>query len=100
MAQRIETPEGAAIRICRVRKNFTQAELARRAGVTVGTVVRIERGGAAKVETFRQLAAVLGPLAVQTEIIAVLRRRGQDDAAALAAHAAVRAEQVRVVEGE
>jgi DNA-binding XRE family transcriptional regulator len=39
---------------------ITQAELAARAGTTVGTVIRLERGGPANLATVRRLAGVLG----------------------------------------
>jgi DNA-binding XRE family transcriptional regulator len=38
---------------------LTQAELADRAGVTVGTVIRLEQGGPANLATVRRLAEAL-----------------------------------------
>lgn len=45
---------------CRRAAFLTQAELAGRAGVTVGTVIRLEQGGPANLPTVRKLAEVLG----------------------------------------
>jgi transcriptional regulator with XRE-family HTH domain len=53
---------GLAVRALRRRRGWTQAELARRAGVSQGLVSRVERGGAARLtgEVLRRLVAPLG----------------------------------------
>ena len=80
---------------------MSQATLAQSAGVTVMTVCHIELGRAVpSLGTVEKLGRVLGPLALQAEIAAEMRRRGMDDAEAMAAHANVKAAQVAAVEGE
>jgi len=53
---------GLAVRALRRRRSWTQAELARRAGLSQGLVSRVERGGAARLtgEVLRTLVAPLG----------------------------------------
>jgi transcriptional regulator with XRE-family HTH domain len=48
------------LRALRARRLLTQLELARRAGVSKFTIVRLERGGHATARTVRQLAEALG----------------------------------------
>jgi transcriptional regulator with XRE-family HTH domain len=45
---------------CRRAAFLTQAEVASRAGVTTGTIIRLEHGGLANLATVRRLAEALG----------------------------------------
>ena len=92
---------GYAVKQLRLRRNMSQTTLAKAAGVTVVTVCHIERGRSVpSLGTVEKLGRVLGPLALQTEIAAEMRRRGMDDAPAMSQHASIKAAQVAAVEGE
>lgn len=52
-------PQTIPLRAWRERKLITQRELAKRAGVGLATIVRIEHGEAARISTLRKLAAAL-----------------------------------------
>ena len=96
-----QTPEGVAVRQLRSRHLMSQTDLANRSGVTRVTISMIERGRTRPTTlTLERLGRVLGPLALQSEIAAEMRRRGVDDSAVMAQHAQVKAAQVAAVEGE
>lgn len=95
------TPTGYAVKQLRLRKQMSQASLAASAGVATVTVCHLEQGRVdPSMSTIEKLGRVLGPLALQTEIAAEMRRRGIDDAAVMAQHAQVKAAQIAAVEGE
>ena len=95
------TPAGYAIKQLRLRKRMTQTELAEAAGIGAPTVCHIEQGKRdPSMSTIEKLGRVLGPLALQTEIAAEMRRRGIDDSAVMAQHAQVKAAQIAAVEGQ
>ena len=95
------SPAGYAVKQLRLRKNMSQTTLAKAAGVTVVTVCHIERGRSIpSLGTVEKLGRVLGPLALQSEIAAEMRRRGMDDGEGMAQHAHVKAAQVAAVGGE
>ena len=96
-----QTPEGYALKQLRLMNLMSQVDLARRAGVTRVTISMIESGKTQPTElTLARLGSVLGPLALQSEIAAEMRRRGIDDAAVMAQHASIKAAQVEAVEGD
>jgi transcriptional regulator with XRE-family HTH domain len=64
---------GAAVRAVRIRKRLTQAELATAAGVSRGTISRVERGLLDGV-TFGALGAICGALEIRLDLL--LRWRG------------------------
>lgn len=53
---------GGRIRDYRIRMEMTQAELAEQSGVSMGTIVRIERGDAVSVLLFISILRTLGVL--------------------------------------
>lgn len=50
----------AEVRAERARRDWTQEQLAEKAGVAVGTVVRIERGGVATLDSVAAVMVALG----------------------------------------
>ncbi|MEU8270858.1 helix-turn-helix domain-containing protein, partial [Sphaerisporangium sp. NPDC049002] len=54
------TEPGARLRELRKRRGLTQEELAELAGLSVPVIKKIEQGGTARMETYRQIAKVLG----------------------------------------
>lgn len=54
------TEPGVRLRELRKRRGLTQEELAERAGLSVPVIKKIEQGGTARMETYRQIAKVLG----------------------------------------
>jgi transcriptional regulator with XRE-family HTH domain len=66
----VETGFGERLRLQRLRRAFTQLELAQKAGVDQVTIVRLENGVTApRPSTIRKLARALGmtPLQLTTE---------------------------------
>ncbi len=49
-----------AIRIKRIERDWTQEDLAKAAGVTPGTIGRVERGEDCTLETMERIAAAFG----------------------------------------
>lgn len=95
------SPAGYAVKQLRLRKSMSQGTLADAAGLIRQTVCLIEQGRVnPTMSTIEKLGRVLGPLALQAEIAAEMRRRGIDDAAVMAQHAQVKAAQVAAVEGQ
>ncbi|MEA2609866.1 MAG: Helix-turn-helix domain [Chloroflexota bacterium] len=66
---------GATIRVARIRRGWRQSDLAAAAGVSRGTVSRIERGAIHEI-SFGTLVAVAGALDVRLELLT--RSRGAD----------------------
>ncbi|WP_433426410.1 helix-turn-helix domain-containing protein (plasmid) [Microtetraspora malaysiensis] len=54
------TEPGARLRELRKRRGLTQEELAEQAGLSLAVIKKIEQGGTARMETYRQIAQVLG----------------------------------------
>ncbi|MFG3438303.1 helix-turn-helix domain-containing protein [Nonomuraea sp. NPDC047897] len=54
------TEPGARLRELRKRRGLTQEDLAEAAGLSVPVIKKIEQGGSARMETYRQIAKVLG----------------------------------------
>jgi transcriptional regulator with XRE-family HTH domain len=61
---------GSPLRRLREARGWTQAELARRAGVSRDAVLRVERGRAPVADTARKLAAALGSGAADLSLLA------------------------------
>ncbi len=59
------------VRAARRRVGWTQAELARRAGVGVATIGRLEASGQGQLSTLYQVCAALGRLRDFEEVLAV-----------------------------
>lgn len=51
---------GEAVRKCRLQRNMTQAEMAERLDLSLGTVARLERGDGSSLSTFVKAAQLLG----------------------------------------
>ncbi|GAA0934188.1 helix-turn-helix transcriptional regulator [Nonomuraea longicatena] len=56
----VNTEPGARLRELRKRRGLTQEDLAEMANLSVPVIKKIEQGGTARMETFRQIAKVLG----------------------------------------
>lgn len=86
---------GRGFRALRTRKRLTQLELARRAGVSRGVIVQIERGGAASV-TVRTLERVGAPLGAR--VLCRLSWNGEGlDRLLDSSHAAIVEQVVRIL---
>ncbi|TDC08745.1 helix-turn-helix domain-containing protein [Streptomyces sp. 8K308] len=56
---REDSPTGGRLRAVRLARGLTQEALAERAGLSLGVVKKIERGGSARIETYHALARAL-----------------------------------------
>jgi transcriptional regulator with XRE-family HTH domain len=73
---------GSRARELRILRGLQQAELASRAGLTRGTVVRFEQTGRASLENVLRIAAALGAEGPFDELFAPPRYRTLDEALA------------------
>lgn len=80
---------GRLVRLSRIRRDWTQAELGRRAGVSNAQVSRLESGQLGAVQ-LRTLRAVCAPLEIRVDLLA-RARRGDADRLLDAHHAAMSA---------
>lgn len=71
---------GSRARALRIARDLQQKELAERAGITPGTVVRFERTGRASIENVLRIAVALGVDAAFTALFAPPRYRTLDEA--------------------
>lgn len=84
---------GRRAREVRILRELKQAELAARAGLTPGTVVRFERTGRASIENVLRIATVLGVEDGFTRLFELPKYRTLDEA--LARPAAAQRQRVR-----
>jgi transcriptional regulator with XRE-family HTH domain len=71
---------GRRVRQLRLVRNLQQRELAARAGVGTGTIVRLERTGRASVENLLRVAAALGVEAGFEKLFEAPKYRSIDEA--------------------
>ena len=84
---------GLRARALRILLDLQQGELASRAGLTPGTIVRFERTGRASIENVLRIATVLGAEQVFKQLFEAPRYRTLDEA--LARPASARRQRVR-----
>ncbi|MFI7273537.1 helix-turn-helix domain-containing protein [Streptomyces sp. NPDC049879] len=74
-----DSPPGNRLRGIRLGLGFTQQQLAERAGLSLGVVKKIERGGTARLETYHALARALGVRTSQLLDTSAPHRDQRDD---------------------